>query len=157
MFLWPYFLCSSSGKVFEKFHFIFFSNTDFWPCFHARKLPLLNAKQLQSHRFSLFLIGTKGFPPVVSSSGVGEHQIWGTEDNQRKYRKDITEIILNMIPSSICILLLLTEKRKIKSLKPLQFNVLKPLQLNSVVFGPFIYIVFDVFLKKILTKIKDLF
>lgn len=47
----------------------FFSNTDFWPCFHARKLPLLNMKQLQSHRFSLFLIGTKGFRPVVSSSG----------------------------------------------------------------------------------------
>jgi hypothetical protein len=49
----------------------------------------------------------------------GSISIWGTEDNQRKYRKDITEIILNMIPSSICILLLLTEKRKIKSLKPL--------------------------------------
>ena len=73
MFLWPYFLCSSSGKVFENFHFIFFSNTDFWPCFDARKLPLLNTKQLQSHRFSLFLIGTTGFPPVVSSSGAGEH------------------------------------------------------------------------------------
>lgn len=105
-------------RGFWKISLHFFSNTDFWPCFHARKLPLLNVKQLQSHRFSLFHIGAKGFPPVVSSSSAGECSIWVTEDNQRKYRKDITEIILNMIPSSICILLL-TEKRKIKSLKPL--------------------------------------
>ena len=86
-------------------NFASFFLTDFWPCFMPEDCLYCT---LSSHRvmdFPCFLLIPKKLPPRWLLSFVQKtSNIWGTEKYfEKKSRKNIIEIIMNMMPVSICI------------------------------------------------------